>query len=231
MNRIYLVRHGENRANLTKEFSFRLVDYPLTAKGRLQAAQTAEFFREKQIHAIYSSPLKRASETAQIIGTALGLPVTILEQFREVNVGLLEQQPPTAEAWEEHNQMIGSWFTGHPERRFPEGENYYELLARMQKGLSLVLDGLQDRNLIIVGHGGIFTFTLPDFCPQVTPEDLRYVENHNCSITEILIRSENGQLQGELARYAYHQHLSGEAAELVSGVPKQGELKSRKETK
>jgi broad specificity phosphatase PhoE len=229
MNRIYLVRHGENRANLTKEFSFRLVDYPLTEKGRLQAAQTASFFRDKQIHAVYSSPLKRASETAQDIAAALNLPVTILEQFREVNVGLLEQQPPTTEAWEEHNQVIGAWFTGDPERRFPGGENYYELLARMQAGLAQVLDGLQDHNLVIVGHGGIFTFTLPHFCPQVTPEDLRYVENHNCSITEILMHNENGRLQGELIRYAYHQHLSGEAAELVSGLPKQGELKSRKE--
>lgn len=230
MNRIYLVRHGENRANLTKEFSSRLVDYPLTEKGRLQAAQTAEFFRDKQIQAVYSSPLKRASETAQIISAALNLPVTILEQFRELDVGLLEQQPPTTEAWEEHNQVIGAWFEGHPERRFPGGENYYELLARMRSGLTQVLDGLQDQNLIIVGHGGIFTFTLPHLCPQVRPEDLRWVENHNCSITEILMRNENGNLHGELIRYAYHQHLGGAAAEFVSGAPKQGELKSRKET-
>ena len=37
MNRIYLVRHGENTANLTKEFSHRRVDYSLTPKGILQA--------------------------------------------------------------------------------------------------------------------------------------------------------------------------------------------------
>jgi len=224
MNRIFLVRHGENRANLTKEFSSRLVDYPLTEKGRLQAAQTAAYFRDRGIQAVYSSPLKRASETAQIIAAALDLPVTILEQFREVDVGLLEQRPPTAEAWEQHNRLIGDWFTGHPERHFPEGENYHELLARMLSGLTQVLQDQQDHNLIIVGHGGIFTFTLPHLCPQVTPEDLRYVENHNCSITEILMRNENGELRGELIRYGYHGHLSGKAAELVSGVPKQGEL-------
>jgi broad specificity phosphatase PhoE len=37
MTRVYLVRHGENKANITKEFSSRKVDYPLTPKGRLQA--------------------------------------------------------------------------------------------------------------------------------------------------------------------------------------------------
>ena len=42
MQRVFLIRHGENQANLTKEFSYRLVDYPLNAKGILQARQTAE---------------------------------------------------------------------------------------------------------------------------------------------------------------------------------------------
>ena len=37
MNRVYLVRHGENLAHLTKEFSYRKVDYPLTPKGVMQA--------------------------------------------------------------------------------------------------------------------------------------------------------------------------------------------------
>lgn len=40
MNIIYLVRHGENKANLTKEFSYKKVDYPLTPKGVIQAQQT-----------------------------------------------------------------------------------------------------------------------------------------------------------------------------------------------
>ena len=61
MNTLYLVRHGENRANLTKQFSYKTVDYPLTPKGVLQAQQTAEFFQDKQIDEIYASPLKRAS--------------------------------------------------------------------------------------------------------------------------------------------------------------------------
>ena len=41
MTHLYLIRHGENLANLTKEFSYLKVDYPLTPKGRLQAEQTA----------------------------------------------------------------------------------------------------------------------------------------------------------------------------------------------
>jgi broad specificity phosphatase PhoE len=47
MTTLYLVRHGENLANITKEFSYRAVDYPLTPKGILQAEQTAEYFAAK----------------------------------------------------------------------------------------------------------------------------------------------------------------------------------------
>src|SRR4051812_45611032 len=99
MTRLYLVRHGENLANLTKEFSYKLVVHSLTDKGVLQAGQTALYFMGKQIDAIYSSPLKRAAETAQIIAAELGLPITTMENFREVNVGDLERYPPTEENW------------------------------------------------------------------------------------------------------------------------------------
>ncbi len=49
MIKIYLVRHGENVANLTKEFSHRKVDHSLTPKGRLQAEQIAAYFKDIRI--------------------------------------------------------------------------------------------------------------------------------------------------------------------------------------
>jgi broad specificity phosphatase PhoE len=59
MKRLYWVRHGESIVNLTKEFSHRLVDKPLTPKGTLQAQQTADYFIDKKIDAIYCSPLNK----------------------------------------------------------------------------------------------------------------------------------------------------------------------------
>ena len=135
MIRLYLLRHAENRANLTKEFSSRKVDYPLTAKGELQAQQTAQYFLDKEIEAIYASPLKRARQTAEIIAAPLHLPVTVMENFREVDVGDLENGPPSAEKWDYHNALIMDWMNGHPERRFPGGEDYFDLWGRMRDGL------------------------------------------------------------------------------------------------
>jgi broad specificity phosphatase PhoE len=212
MNTIYLVRHGENTANLTGEFSYKHVDYSLTPKGRVQAQQTAAFFKDKRIDAIYSSPLKRARETAAIIGQALELPVTNVEQFREVNVGDLEGRPPTAENWAIHNRIVADWLSGKREVAFPGGENCLQLLRRMQEGLLEVTRTQEGKHLIIVGHGGLFTFTLNDLCPNVEMEEIIRQVNHNCSVTTIELDSCEERPAGVLKAWALCTHLSGETA-------------------
>lgn len=219
MNTVYLIRHGENKANLTKEFSYKKVDYPLTPKGVIQAQQTAAYFKDKHIDEIYSSPLKRARETAEIIAQALGLKVVVMEQFREVNVGELEDRPPAAETWALHNRILGGWLDGHPEVPFPGGENYLQLLDRMREGIRQVVSNKSGKKIIIVAHGGIISATLRDLCQNVDLEELGRQENHNCSITEIALAHADGRLEGALKAWATHSHLSGAAAELVSGSP------------
>lgn len=217
-NTIYLVRHGENIANITKEFSFKLVDYSLTAKGVQQAEQTAEYFKDKDIDEIYSSPLKRAVETAEIIGRELGLPVTVMEQFREVNVGRLEGQPPTRENWALHNRIVEDWYEGRYTSAFPDGENYLEVMQRMREGLLEVTRNKHGRNIVIVGHGGIFTAAVRDLCLDRDSRNLLQKENHNCSITEIVLHTSDGHVEGELKGWALCTHLSGDAAQLISGL-------------
>jgi probable phosphoglycerate mutase len=219
MNTIYLVRHGENTANLTRQFSHRKVDYSLTPKGIIQAQQTADFFRDKAIDAIYTSPLKRSAETAAIIGQALGLEPIVLEEFREVNVGLLETMPPIAETWAEHDRIVRAWFEGQPELAFPEGEDYHALVRRMRAGVEIAMSERENTNVVIVGHGGIFTFTITDLCRDVDFEALIRVPSHNCSITEIEMERVGGRLVGRLKTWAAFGHMTGEAAAFVAGHP------------
>jgi broad specificity phosphatase PhoE len=225
MNRIFLLRHGENRANLTKEFSYKKTDYPLNDKGILQARQTGEALKDRSIQAIYSSPLKRALDTAQIIGEILGLSPIVEEDFRELNVGLLENMPPSDENWDHFGNVIQSWVKGHPEAAFPGGEDYHTLWMRYRRGLRKVIRSHPDQTLLIVGHGGIFTLTLPDLCPGVDINDLLQREIHNTSLTEINLKERDGQPYGCLVRWASTDHLYSEAANLISGTPQQSELK------
>jgi broad specificity phosphatase PhoE len=219
MNTLYLIRHGENTANLTREFSHRAVDYSLTPKGMLQARQTAEYFKTRPVDAIYTSPLKRAIETAQVIGEAVGVEPLVLEQFREVNVGSLEGRPPTNEIWAEHDRIVRSWMTGQPDLLFPEGENYHMLLDRMRAGIAEVLRGRVNQHVLIVGHGGIFTFTLKDICSDIDLPTLIAQPSRNCSITEIEIDEADGQLRGVLRAWSSCNHLSGEALTRIIGHP------------
>lgn len=223
MQRIYLVRHGENPANLTKEFSHRKVDYPLTARGVLQARQTADFFASQSVGAVYSSPLKRAVETAQQIAGRLGLPVTVVEAFREVNVGDLEGQVPTDELWQIHNRIIAAWLQGDAAVCFPGGEDYHSLLKRMRSGLEQVHQAARPGAQVIVGHGGIFGLTIKDLVPDLDIKHLWQVPNHNCSISELRV-SLNGTATYRLVSWASLGHLHGAAADFVYAYPRAGEV-------
>lgn len=218
MNTIYLVRHGENPANLNNQFSHRHVDYSLTPKGVLQAQQTALYFKSKPIDAIYCSPLKRAIETAQIIGEAIGLDPEVVEHFREVNVGALEHDP-SDENWDLHDSIIESWMRGQPDTRFPDGEDYHTLLARMRQGVEHALHGRLGQHVVIVGHGGIFTFTLKDICEQVDLLTLLRQPSRNCSITEIEVAPAAPAWLGRLKAWSAHAHLSGDAIATLIGHP------------
>lgn len=217
--RLYLVRHGENRANLTKEFSHRKVDYALTAKGRLQATQTAEFFRDQGIDAIYASPLRRALETAEIIGEQVGLPVTVLEAFREVNVGTLEDEPPTPASWRLHDEIMAAWQAGQHEVAFPGGENYHTLRARLQRALTTIVHAHPAQTVIVVAHGGTINTSVREFCHNVDLDLLHRTENHNCSVSEIEVWSTDDGIAARLVQWAFCEHLQGEAAQLVPGSP------------
>ena len=215
-NTLYLVRHGENPANITKEFSYKLVDYSLTPKGVLQARQTAEFFKSAiPLTAAYASPLKRAYETGKIIAQAQNLPVTVLENFREVNVGEMEQRPPTEENWREHDQVFKQWFKGNLTASFPGGENFLELTERIRRGLLEITRERDGERILISAHGGCLAALVYVFCPR--DHALLTPLMDNCAISQIeLITSTEEILDGSLLRWASSTHLSGEAAQLIS---------------
>jgi probable phosphoglycerate mutase len=216
---VYLVRHGENPANLTKELSCRKVDYSLTPKGRLQAEQTGNYFRDIHIAGIYASPLKRAWETAEIMAAINGVQIQIAEYFRELDLGHLEEKGNDPLAWQIHFEVIRDWMNGKPETCFPGGENYFMAQQRLREGIETALDSCPEGDIVVVGHGGIFSAGLLGLCPGADREILRRTDFHNCAISEITLQKVDGRWLGELVRWADASHLTGEAAELVSGLP------------
>jgi broad specificity phosphatase PhoE len=226
-NTLFLVRHGENRANIRREFSYKKIDHPLTALGVRQAEQTAAYFaglgngpggqgngrmNGQGIDAIISSPLKRARQTAEIIGAATGHAVTVVEEFREINCGDFDGAPPTDALWEHHDRILRSWRDGDLDAQFPGGENYHMLLARVRKALAQAVAGRDGQKIVIVAHGGIVGASLKDVCPDLDPRIIWTVPNRNCAVTEVELHAPSldadmSVARGVLKRWADCSHL------------------------
>jgi broad specificity phosphatase PhoE len=194
------------------------VDHPLTDKGRLQAQQTAILFENIAIDRIYSSPLIRAKETAAILSQTIKLSVTVIEDFREVNVGSLEDMPPDEAAWSIYRETMRQWLSGNSDARFPGGESRQELLGRFRSGLNQArADGGQ--SILVVGHGGSFTHGVADLCGIQDLKSFFSRDSQNCSVSELVIGNNSDLAPAELIRWGDTTHLSGPAAQLVEGIP------------
>ena len=87
--RLYLVRHGETDWNLVRRIQGN-ADIPLNEKGRAVARATAEAMKEMPIDVIFSSPLIRARETAEILAAGRGMEVQVDSRLREIAFGEFE---------------------------------------------------------------------------------------------------------------------------------------------
>jgi probable phosphoglycerate mutase len=219
MNRIYFVRHGEGQDNVARQFSHKKVDRPLTERGRLQARQTAEYLAGRQIDKVFCSPMKRAHETAQIIARRLEQEITILEEFREVNVGDLDGRDFSDETWGMYHDITHEWYAGNSDLSYPGGEDYVTLWARTRTGLQKILEDHSNCSFVLVGHGGIFIATLKEFCRGLEVGWLQNVEYYNCAITELEVEIVNGELEGRIVDWANYHHMSGDAATRASAIP------------
>ncbi len=86
------LRHGEtetNRLGLTAGAT----DVALNETGWQQARAAASILKDRDIDAIFCSPLKRARDTADCVAAALGLPATVIAELAERNWGALEGKP------------------------------------------------------------------------------------------------------------------------------------------
>jgi broad specificity phosphatase PhoE len=146
---IVLVRHGETDWNRERRYQGH-ADTPLNEIGRAQSAELADTLSgEGALSAVYSSPLRRASETAAIVADRLGLDVRSLEALREIHVG--DWQGLTVDEVKERYPESASagWHAG-----WPGGETYDELAARVLPALVGLADQHPNERILAVTHAG-----------------------------------------------------------------------------
>lgn len=162
--KIYLVRHGETDYNKKGLFQGQK-DIPLNEEGRAQAEKLALRFEDKFIHdgeqiaAIYCSPLSRAKDTAQAIGTKLNLKPFPDSGLKEIDMGEWEGKTAKqiSEEYKDENgvPLLKKWQEDPVSNDIPGGEKVADLDVRTAKTIeSIMQKHLPTESIVLVAHMG-----------------------------------------------------------------------------
>lgn len=146
---VYLARHGQTAHNLEGRFQGRL-PVPLDDTGRRQAAELAELAAGHDFAALWSSPLARARETADIVGRRISL-----EPQEDARLVETETGDWTDRSFEDVRGVdpdgFAAFVAGDPDFGFPGGESFAEQGVRVAAALEEIERGRVPA--LVVCHG------------------------------------------------------------------------------
>ncbi len=150
--RLYLVRHAQSEGNRGDYGPGR--DPPLSDVGREQARRLAGRFARQRVDAVYSSPLRRAQETARGIADAANLEVRTLEELREVDLGEAQHNFDTyaedeALALRERVARKPTWDS------FPGSEGSAAARRRIVGAMDSIVEECSGLRVAVVAHGAV----------------------------------------------------------------------------
>ncbi len=191
--RLFFIRHGESIANTLEIISNRDMPHPLTEAGRRQAVKLAGKLQGISICHIFTSPIPRARETAEILASILSVPAECTIALREPDCGVLEGRADKA-AWEEHSYWKNKWLEGYEHDRGPEdGETYYEVCGRFSEFTNILVAqyGKTEAGLLLVTHGALLLFSPPALCPE---EEIKSILERGLGYCDsIIVEFQNGK--------------------------------------
>ena len=183
VTRLLLIRHGLSTWNVAGRIQGQ-ADPPLDDIGREQAHKLARRLLEDQPNVLYTSPLRRAMETAEIIGNKLSVPVVIDDRLKEYGVGeimgltwqqVVEQYPDLARQWEEASEDV----------KFPDAEGSGVFRTRVSAAFAELLTQHPDETIGVVAHGGVLGAYLNDLIGLPSRFSPFRFANSSLSIVEV----------------------------------------------
>lgn len=195
---LYCVRHGESTFNAQGRVQGHL-DVALSDLGRRQGEAAGRALAGHPIEMIYSSPLKRALETAQIIARIVNAEIRIDPRLKEINIGVFQGRLRS-----EINQLypdeIAQWNREDPDYTVPGGESRRQLRQRGVAAFETIFEA-GHQHAVVVSHGRLLVTTLKALLGIPSQEPPFSLENG--SITTIA--KENGKV--ELIAMNQAEHL------------------------
>ena len=193
---LLIVRHGQRDSSRLRRID---LNPPLSALGRRQADAVADALRVgPDLHAVYSSPLARARETATVIAGALGLETSVDDRLAEFQVDLdVETSPPGM-------PDLLAW---HPDHAGADGVTLAEFAQRVADFHDEVVQRHPGQRVAIVSHAGTIEATLR-WALGIGPRSAwrHEFDLPNASITEIEFWP-NGRVVGGTPRLAVFNRI------------------------
>ena len=151
MTSLVLIRHGQTHAPQDPWFRGQ-VDVPLDEVGLAQAAATAQrVLAEWTPAAVYSSPLTRARQTAELIAQPLGLEVRLHEGLTDINYGAW-QGLRTQEVRARWFKMLTLWNSRPHQAVIPGGETLAAVRTRALQAVEDIVAAHPQALVVVVGH-------------------------------------------------------------------------------
>lgn len=186
---LYFVRHGESEANTRHVISNGRSTFGLTPRGRQQAEALADSLKSTPFAALYSSPILRARETADILSKAFGISYQVTEALREYDCGILEENDDE-ESWRSHRHYFEDWVLHNNYASKPEGgECFLDIRERFVPFVENLIQSRssKEENVLLVGHGGLFLLTLPLVLANI---DSSFALTHGMDNTEYVLATQ-----------------------------------------
>lgn len=152
--RLFLTRHGQTDWNIAGRYQGQS-DISLNQTGQLQAEQIAKRLSTETIHAIYSSDLSRAKDTASKIRNLQGQSPAfqIDSRWRELSFG--DWEGMTYKEMSAHSpELFSKWMVNPKDTSTPNGETLVQLAERVKAAFDEIKNNHQDQTVLVVGHSG-----------------------------------------------------------------------------
>jgi broad specificity phosphatase PhoE len=151
----HLVRHGERE--LGRVLAGRMPGVGLTGRGRAEIAAIAERLAKEPVAAIYSSPLQRTRESAEIVAARLNLPIEFRDDVIELDfsewTGATFDSIRADPRWE-------AWRLQRSVARIPGGETMREVQRRIVEALLDIHERHSGQIVVVVSHGDVIRAAL-----------------------------------------------------------------------
>jgi alpha-ribazole phosphatase len=152
--KLFLIRHGQTDSNVEGRYQGSL-DTSLTEKGIEQAAAAKKYLTKVSFSNIYSSPLKRAIQSAEIIAEDTGLDIRIKKDLREIDFGKWEGMK-FGEINAKYRQDYQNWLEDPYNSPPTGGESFGSVIERSNKTVKGIVDHNPDNSSVaIITHGGV----------------------------------------------------------------------------